>query len=328
MNILVTGGAGYIGSNLVDALMAEGHEITVVDNLSTGKIGNIQHILGHERFHFFNDTILNAALMERVIAEVDQVYHLAAVVGVKHVVEDPLGGIRVNIRGTEIVLEKAFTHSKRTVIASSSEVYGKNPKVPWAEEDESLLGSTTVKRWSYALSKAIDEHCALAYASRGLPVSIVRYFNSYGPRLDAKGYGSVVAKFIGQASSGQPITVFDDGKQTRCFTYIDDTVRGTILAGTMPEAVGKVFNIGASRETNIIDLAHLIRDLVGSDSEIRTVPYRDVYGANFEETRRRVPDIRRSAEVLGFRAEMPMEEGLAKTIAWFRKAGSDTGLSL
>jgi UDP-glucose 4-epimerase len=155
----------------------------------------------------------------------------------------------------------------------------------------------------------------------------VRYFNSYGPRLDAKGYGSVIAKFISQASSGEPITVFDDGQQTRCFTYADDTVRGTILAGTVPEAVGKVFNIGANRETKIIDLALLIRDLVGSESEIRTVPYREVYGASFEETRRRVPDIRRAADVLGFRAEMRLEEGLAKTIAWFRQSASDTGLS-
>ncbi len=320
MRILVTGGAGYIGSNLVDTLMAQGHEVFVIDNLSTGKITNIQHLLGHERFHFVNDTILNEDLVDRIIAQVDQVYHLAAVVGVKYVVEDPLHGIYTNVKGTEVVLEKAYKHWKRTVIASSSEVYGKSTDVPLHEDGDRILGPTTVARWSYSMAKAIDEHFAFAYADKGLPVSIVRYFNSYGPRLDPKGYGSVIAKFITQARLGQPMTVFDDGQQTRCFTYIKDTVRGTILAGTVAGAVGQVFNIGSNREVRILDLAHLIRDLVGSSSEIVKVPYRNVFGENFEETRRRVPDIRRAAEVLGFRAETPLEEGLRATIAWFQQA--------
>ncbi len=320
MRILVTGGSGYIGCNLVDALMAQGHEIFVVDNLSTGKISNVQHLLGHERFHFVNDTILNETLMDRVVAQVDQVYHLAAVVGVKYVVEDPLHGIYTNVKGTEVVLEKAYKYWRRTVIASSSEVYGKSTDVPLDEDGDRLLGPTTVARWSYSMAKAIDEHFAFAYAAKGLPVSIVRYFNSYGPRLDPKGYGSVIAKFITQARLGQPITCFDDGRQSRCFTYVDDTVRGTILAGTVPGAVGKVFNIGSDRETTIADLAAMIRDLVGSDSEIVRVPYRNVFGENFEETRRRVPDIRRATEILGFRAEIPLEEGLPKTVAWFRNA--------
>lgn len=320
MKILVTGGAGYIGSHLVDALMADGHAVSVVDNLSTGKISNIQHLLGHERFHFVNDTIMNETSMDRLITEADQVYHLAAVVGVKYLVDDPLHGIHTNIRGTEIVLEKAYKYWKRTVIASSSEVYGKSPNIPWSEQDDCLLGPTTASRWSYALSKAIDEHCALALASRGFPVTVVRYFNSYGPRLDPNGYGSVIARFVSQARRGQPITVFDNGQQTRCFTYVDDTVRGTILAGTVPGAVGKVFNIGANCETTIIDLAHMIRQLVGSESEIVQVPYQSVFGENFEETRRRVPDIRRSVKILGFRAETSLEEGLRKTIAWFERA--------
>jgi UDP-glucose 4-epimerase len=320
MKILITGGAGYIGSNLVDTLMAQGHEVFAVDNLSTGQIGNIQHLLDQERFHFVNDTILNETLMDRIIAQVDQVYHLAAVVGVKYVVEDPLHGIYTNVKGTEVVLEKAYKYWRRTVIASSSEVYGKSVDVPLDEEADRLLGPTTVARWSYSMAKAIDEHFAFAYANKGLPVSVVRYFNSYGPRLDPKGYGSVIAKFVTQARLGRPLTVFDNGQQTRCFTYVDDTVRGTILAGTVPGAVGKVFNIGSDRETSIADLARLIGQLTSSHSEIVHVPYRNVFGENFEETRRRVPDVRRAERILGFRAETPLEEGLQKTIEWFRVA--------
>lgn len=320
MKVLVTGGAGYIGSNLVDALISEGYDVSVVDNLSIGKIANVRHLLHNDRFHFVNDTILNEPLMERLVAEVDQVYHLAAVVGVKYVVDDPLLGIRTNVKGTEILLEKAYKYWKPTVIASTSEVYGKSTAAPLHEDTDRLFGPTTVARWSYAESKALDEHLALAYAGKGLPVSIVRYFNSYGPRLDPKGYGSVIAKFVTQARLGQPLTVFGDGHQTRCFTYVADTVRGTILAGTVPEAAGRAFNIGADQETRIVDLARLIRELVGSDSEIVQLPYHKAYGENFEETRRRVPDVWRAAEVLGFRAETLLKEGLRKTIDWFAQA--------
>ena len=322
MNVLVTGGAGFIGSHLVDALMAEGHHVFVIDNLFTGKTDNFRHHLGHKRFTFVNDSILHAETMENLVRQADMIYHLAAIVGVKHVIENPLQGILTNVRGTEIVLELAYKYWVKTVIASSSEVYGKSERVPLAEDDDSILGPTAVGRWSYALAKAIDEHLAFIYYGRGLPVSIVRYFNSYGPRLDPRGYGSVIARFINQALDGQPLTVYDNGQQTRCFTYVEDTVRGTLLAGTLSQAEGKAFNIGNSRETSILELAHMVREAVNPKVPIKHVPYTLAYGEKFEETRRRVPDTRRARDLLGFEAEIPLEEGLPRTIDWFRQQRS------
>jgi UDP-glucose 4-epimerase len=319
VRILITGGAGYIGSHLTDALVAGGHEVTVLDNLSTGRIANIRHLLDQSRFRFVCDTLLDAPLTDQLIAEADVIYHLAATVGVKYVVEDPLQCIVTNVRGTEIVLESAYRHWRQVVVASSSEVYGKSEKAPLSEDDDSLLGPTAVGRWSYALSKALDEHLAFAYHRQGLPVSVVRYFNSYGPRLDPNGYGSVLARFINQALDGQPITVFDDGRQTRCFTYIDDTVRGTLLAGTLPQAEGKAFNIGNGRETSVLELAHMVRNAVNPEVEVKHLPYTQAYGARFEETRRRVPDTRRARELLGFEAQVALEDGLRRTIDWFRE---------
>jgi len=324
VRILITGGAGFIGSNLVDALMAQGHEVTVLDNLSVGKIQNIAHHLESERFHFVNDSILNVTTLERLIRQSDLIYHLAAVVGVKYVVEDPLNAIITNVRGTENVLELAFKYWVRTVIASSSEIYGKSTEAPLREDADRLLGPTTVERWSYSDAKAIDEYFAFAYAKKGLPVTVVRYFNAYGPRLDPLGYGSVVARFFTQALRGEPLTVYDDGNQTRCFTYVADTVEGTILAGTVKEAAGMVFNIGSNRETTIKSLAQMIKQLTGSSSEIVYVPYTSAYGPHFEETRRRVPDTTRAKEVLGFEAKTPLEEGLRRTLAWFREEGLTT----
>lgn len=319
MRILVTGGAGYIGSHLVDRLMEEGHHVFVIDNLFTGKVANIAHHLGHERFIFVNEDILHRETMEWLVQRVDLIYHLAAVVGVRHVIDNPLKGIMTNVRGTEQVLEMAYKYWRKVVVASSSEVYGKAERVSLAEEDDSTLGPTVVRRWSYALSKALDEHVAFAYHSRGLPTAIIRYFNSYGPRLDPRGYGSVIARFIDQALSGEPLTVYDDGRQTRCFTYVDDTVRGTVLAATLPQAEGLAFNIGSNHETSILELAHLISQLIGSSSEIRHISYEEAFGPDFEETRRRVPDVCRAAEVLGFEAQVSLEEGLRRTIEWFRQ---------
>jgi len=319
LKILVTGGAGYIGSHLVDRLFSRGEEIFVVDNLSTGRIQNIQHLLGRERFHFVNDSILNETLMERIVEKVDLIYHLAAVVGVKYVIEDPLHGIHTNVKGTEIILGLAYKYWKKVVIASSSEIYGKSQDIPFRENGDRILGPTDVSRWSYSMSKAIDEHFAFAYFNKGLPVSIVRYFNSYGPRLDERGYGSVVARFIKQALTGQPITVYGNGSQSRCFTYIEDTVEGTILAGEIKEAEGKVFNIAHDQETTILELAHKIRERVESSSEIQFVPYRSIYGEPFEDTPRRVPSIEAARRVLGFEPKVTLEEGLDRTIAWCRE---------
>jgi UDP-glucose 4-epimerase len=318
MRILVTGGAGFIGSNLADTLMEQGHEVTIIDNLSVGKASNIEHHLSSERFHFVNDSILNVGTLERLVRQAELIYHLAAVVGPKYVVEDPLGTIVTNVRGTENILELAFKYWVRSVVASSSEVYGKSEAVPLSEDDDRLLGPTTVSRWSYSDAKAIDEYFALAYAKKGLPVAAVRYFNGYGPRLDPRGYGSVIAKFITQALRGEPLTVYDNGEQTRCFTYVADTVEGTIRAATVKEAVGRVFNIGSNRETSINELVQLIRQVTGSESEIVHMSYAAAYGPAFEETRRRVPDVRRAHEVLGFEAKTTLEEGLRRTVEWFR----------
>ncbi len=319
MKTLVTGGAGYIGSHLVDRLIARGDEVYVVDNLSTGKIQNIQHLFGKEGFHFINDTVLNESLIDRTVERADRIYHLAAVVGVKYVVEDPLHGIYTNVKGTEIVLSAAYKYWKKTIIASSSEIYGKSRDLPFREDGDRILGPTDVSRWSYSMSKAIDEHFAFAYANKGLPIAIVRYFNSYGPRLDEKGYGSVVARFIQQALCGRPITVHGDGSQGRCFTYIDDTVEGTLLAGEVGEAEGKAFNIAHSHETTILELAELIKAQLKSPSQIQLVPYRSTYGELFEDTPRRVASVEAARQILGFEAKISLEEGLDRTIAWCRK---------
>ncbi len=318
MRVLVTGGAGYIGSHVVDALIKRGDDVLVIDNLSTGKIENLRHLLGHPAFHFINDSILNEPLLERFVPSMDLIFHLAAAVGVRNILQDPLAAINTNVRGTEVVLGLAFKYWKRVVLASTSEIYGKARHIPFREEDDRVLGTTGVARWSYSMSKAIDEYFAFAYAAKGLPVAIVRYFNSYGPRLDERGYGSVVANFIREGLRDEPITVHGDGKQTRCFTYIDDTVAGTLLAGEAPDALGEAFNIGSTRETSILDLAKTIKRLTRSKASIEFVPYASYYGEGFEDTRRRVPSVDKAKRLLGFSPRVELETGLRKTIAWCR----------
>ncbi|MFA6448028.1 MAG: GDP-mannose 4,6-dehydratase [bacterium] len=317
--ILITGGAGVIGSHLADALLKRGNEVTVIDNLTTGTITNIQHNLGRPNFHFLNNTIMNEGLMEELIRNCSTVYHLAAAVGVKYIVEDPLQGILTNVKGTEIVLDIAFKYWRRVLFASSSEIYGRSENVPFKEDSERILGATNVERWSYSTAKAVDEHMCFAYANKGLPVSVVRYFNAYGPRIDERGYGSVVAKFISQAFRNAPITIHGDGRQTRCFTYIDDTINGTILAGEKKESLGHVFNIGNNRESTILELAEMIINLTGSKSEITLIPYEKAYGERHEDTMRRMPDISKASETLGFEPGVPLEEGLKRTIEWAKE---------
>ena len=318
--LLVTGGAGFIGSHLVDALLEAGHTVTVLDDLSVGKTRNFAHHLNHPNFRFVKGSILDKALVTQLVAQVDGIYHLAAVVGVKYIVEDPLRGMQVNVRGTETVLEAACARGCKVVLASSSETYGKSACLPFAEEDVTVVGPTSVPRWSYAISKLLDEHMAFAYyRQEGLPTAAVRYFNAYGPRLDPRGYGSVIARFINQALEGKALTVYEDGQQTRAFTFVADTVRGTIAAMETPESDGQTFNIGNPFAVTMNELAERIRESVGADVDIVHVPYAQAYGAAFEDTPRRQPNVTRAAKVLGFQATTSLAEGLRQTIDWFKE---------
>lgn len=319
MEVLVTGGAGYIGSHLVDRLVEAGHEVSVLDDLSSGRRGNIDAALATGSARLIEGSILDEELVGKLAGESELVFHLAAAVGVSMIVDDPLKALNVNTRGTEAVLGACFRHGVKVLLASTSEIYGKTGKVPFCEEDDRVLGPTTVHRWGYSTSKAFDEHLALAYADQGLRVSIVRYFNSYGPRLDPQGYGSVVANFMRQALAGEPLTVHGDGRQTRCFTYIDDTVSGTLAAGTNPAAEGRVYNLGTTDEIEILALAKKIRDLVESNSEIELTPYEAYYGPGFEDTRRRLPNIERARDELGWMANVSLDTGLEQTLDWWRE---------
>jgi len=316
MRVLVTGGAGYIGSHLVEKLVSLESNVTVLDNLSTGSLANLTSTI--ERIRFVEGTILDEQLVDNLVSQSEVVYHLAAAVGVANVTKNPIESLITNTRGADHVITAAYKHGARLVLASTSEIYGKSPSLPMREDDDRLLGSTSIHRWGYSTSKALDEHLALAYAESGLKMSIVRYFNSYGPRLDPRGYGSVIATFIGQALRGDPLTVFGDGEQTRCFTFISDTVAGTYLAGSHDDALGLAFNIGNDFEMSVNQIAKSIVLATGSTSTITHLPHSAHFGPRFEDTRRRVPDLQRSRSILGFNPLVAFDEGLRLTIEWWR----------
>jgi UDP-glucose 4-epimerase len=320
MHTLVTGGAGYIGSHLVDRLVELGHDVVVLDDLSTGNLANLHHAMPNIRF--VEGTILDGGTVDSLVADADMVFHLAAAVGVGHIVEKPLTSLITNTRGAENVIEACVRHDAKLLLASTSEIYGKSSKMPMSEDDDRVLGSTTIARWGYSTAKAIDEHLALAYANHGLRMSIVRYFNSYGPRIDPRGYGSVVANLIRQALKNEPLSVHGDGRQTRCFTFVNDTVEGTLRAALDERGEGLVFNIGDNHETTINDLAQMIISMIGSTSSIQHVSYEARFGKGFEDTKRRVPDVRRASEILGFTASTPLLDGLIQTLQWWRKVAS------
>ena len=315
MKVLITGGAGFLGSHLTDAWLARGDEVTILDVVGDLKVR--QH-LDNPRFHYVRDSIFNDALLDGLALRADLIYHMAAVVGVEHYVGDPYAVLNVNINGTQAILRAAYKYGRKLVFTSTSEVYGRNPRVPFAEDDDRVLGSTRIDRWCYSTSKAAAEHFCFAYHRLGLPVVVLRYFNAYGPRLDKIDVGRVITVFMGQVLRGEPVTVIGDGKQTRCFTYVDDAIRATVEAGLNERAVGGIFNVGTDVETSILDLAERMVAIAGSRSPVRFVPQREIYGDSYEDVPRRVPDLRRMHEVLGVRAATSLDEGLRRTIEWFR----------
>ena len=322
MRALVTGGAGFIGSHLTDELLARGHSVHILDDLSTGSIENIRHVKGHERFDYTIDTAHDPRVVAELVDESDIVFHLAAAVGVNLIVESPVRTIETNVHCTEVVLAAANKKKKPVLIASTSEVYGKTQKVPFQEADDLVLGSTDTGRWAYACSKAIDEFLALAYwKERGQPVCVVRLFNTVGPRQTGR-YGMVIPSFVGQALDQQPLTVFGDGRQTRCFCHVADVVRALSDLMTEAEPWGQVLNVGGTEEIEIVELAHLVRDLSESSSEIVTVPYEEAYDEGFEDMRRRVPDTTKVKDLIGWEPSRDLESILRDVVAWRRDASS------
>jgi UDP-glucose 4-epimerase len=319
MRVLITGGAGFVGSHLAEALLARGDEVFVIDNLSTGSIDNIAHLKRTPKFHYTIDSITNEPVLAELIDRSDAVVHLAAAVGVKLIVEAPVHTIETNVHGTEVVLKHANKKKKLVLLASTSEVYGKSADVPFSEDADLVLGPTVKHRWAYACSKLIDEFLALAYwKERKLPVIIVRLFNTVGPRQTGQ-YGMVIPNFVRQALAGHPITVFGDGTQSRSFTYVGDVVRAMVALIAEPRAVGQVFNIGNGAEISIGELAALVKRMTASSSEIVHVPYDQAYEAGFEDMPRRVPDISRIRHLVGYEPTVELEETLARVIEHFRQ---------
>jgi UDP-glucose 4-epimerase len=320
MKVLITGGAGFVGSHVAEAFLARGDHVIALD---TGSQAKVRHLLRDPRFRLVVDSVMNPDILDGLASQADLIYHLAGVVGVEHYVADPYAVMNVNVIGTQNVLRAAHKHGRRLVFSSTSEVYGRNPAVPWSEDADRILGPTTIDRWCYATSKAAAEHFCLAYVRLGLPVTILRYFNVYGPRLDRLDVGRVVTIFLGQLLRGEPLTVIGDGTQTRCFTWIGDAVRATVAAGLVTAAEGQVINVGTDEETSIRRLAEMMIELEGGKSAIRFVSEQSVYGDSYQDVPRRVPDVTRMQRLLGVRAETPLADGLARTLAWFRGERGD-----
>lgn len=318
MYYLITGGAGFIGSHLAEGLLARGDAVTVLDDLSTGAIRNIRHLKGHPGFSYVVGSVENSPLLAELVDNADQVFHLAAAVGVRLVVESPVRTIETNVKTTELVLAAACKKKKKVFVASTSEVYGKSNAVPFREDGDLVLGATSRGRWSYACSKAIDEFLAIAYwRERHCPTVIGRCFNTIGPRQTGH-YGMVVPRFVKQALRGEPITVYGDGRQSRCFTHVSDGVRAMMALMDSDRTVGEVYNLGGNAEIAIVDLAKRIKELVESESEITFVPYEQVYGENFEDMPRRVPSLEKIRAAIGFEPKVGLDETLQSVIDYER----------
>lgn len=308
MRALITGGAGFIGSHLADHLLADGHQVVALDDLSTGRYSNIEHLVDRPDFEFVLGSILNADLVDDVARRCDVVFHLAAAVGVELIVQKPLESIRTNIIGSEIVIEKAHKYDCRLLVTSSSEIYGKNTSDHLHEDDNRILGSPLKSRWSYSEAKAIEEILAYTYwRQKGLPATIVRLFNTVGPRQTGA-YGMVIPRFVNQAIRGEAITVYGDGSQTRCFCHVHDIVRALATLIVLPEAEGQVVNLGGVEEVSMADLANRVIMLAGSDSKLRYVPYEEAYEEGFEDMERRVPDITRAGQLIGFAPSFTLDD--------------------
>jgi len=321
MRYLITGGAGFVGSHLAEELLRRDHEVYAMDDLSTGSIANIQHLKSHARFHYTIESLNNTHVAAEMVDECDAIFHLAAAVGVKLIVESPVRTIETNIKGTEIVLSLANKKKKPVFIASTSEVYGKSTEIPFREDGDLVMGPTVKGRWSYACSKAIDEFLAIAYwKEKRLPTIVGRLFNTVGPRQTGQ-YGMVIPTFVKQALAGKPITVFGDGTQSRCFTHVHDVVRA--LAGLIDkeQAFGEVYNLGNDQEITIRELASDVRELTGSSSEIVFIPYDQAYEAGFEDMHRRVPSLEKIHKLLGWRPKIGLPQVLRDVIAYHANGG-------
>jgi UDP-glucose 4-epimerase len=323
MRALITGGAGFIGSHLAETLLERGDRVTVVDDLSTGRFENIHPLTANPNFQAVIETITNETVMDRLVSECDILYHLAAAVGVELILKSPVHTIETNVMGTEIVLRTARRYRKKVLIASTSEIYGKSEGTPYREDDDRLLGPTTRSRWSYSASKALDEFLALAYHNEmGLPVVIFRLFNTIGPRQRGR-YGMVVPRFVRQALAGEPISVYGDGQQSRCFCNVRDAVRAIAALAVTPACDGEVFNVGSTSEITILDLARQIKRKVGSRSEIVLVPYEEATAPGFEDMRRRVPDIGKIDAMLGWLPRISLDETLDEIIGYLRQTSQE-----